>query len=124
VAADEPTVLTLTAPMSDATAACAVFSEEELGRMPTAFAGTVLSVAPDAAVLEVDTWFTGGDADRVRVESDFGIGAEAAALGYGVNLEEGERYLVSAANGQISGCGFSAPATPEMEAAFERAFSG
>ncbi len=35
----------------------------------------------------------------------------------------GERYLVTATDGTVNGCGFSGPATPELERAFEEAFA-
>lgn len=107
-----------------ATASCIQFSEDVLARMPVAFAGTVSAVAEDEVVLEVDRWFTGGEAERVRLDVPGGVGPEAAALWYGVDFREGDRYLVTATDGNVNSCGYTTPATPEMEAAFDRAFSG
>jgi hypothetical protein len=117
-----PGTLTLAVPESDAMAACAMFSVEELARLPVAFAGTVVEEGDAHVVVDVDRWFVGGDAERVRLEG--AIGAEAAALGYGVDFTEGGRFLVTASGGTVNGCGYSGPATAEYEQAFEQAFGG
>jgi hypothetical protein len=121
--ADEPTTLALELPALDVNASCLAFDEAFLAQMPVAFAGTVVSASDAEVVLDVDRWFTGGDADRVRLDSPGG--GAAVALGYGVDFADGERYLVTASEeGTVNGCGFTVPATPDMEAAFERAFAG
>ncbi len=120
--ADESTTLDLALSETAATASCIVFSEDVLADMPVAFAGTVSTVEADEVVLAVDRWFTDGGADRVRLDVPGGIGPEAAALWYGVDFHEGERYLVTATNGDVNSCGYTTAATPDMEAAFERAF--
>ena len=121
---DQPTTLDLALSDQAATASCIQFSEEVLADMPVAFAGTVRTVGDDEVVLDVDRWFTGGDADRVRLDVPGGIGPEAAALWYGVDFQQGERYLVTATNGNVNSCGYTGPATPDLESAFERAFAG
>ena len=121
-AAEEPRTLTLAMPPSDATASCLPFEVRYLADMSPAFAGTAVEVGADSVVLDVDRWYTGGDADRVLLEAPGGAAAEA--LGYGVDFEQGERYLVTAANGTVNGCGYSGRATPELEQAFEQAFAG
>ncbi len=123
-AAEAPTTLDLALSDQAATASCIQFSEDVLADMPVAFAGTVSAVAEDEVVLDVDRWFTGSDAERVRLDVPGGISPEAAALWYGVDFREGERYLVTATDGNVNSCGYTAAATPEMEAAFERAFAG
>jgi hypothetical protein len=121
--ADEPTTLALELPAADVNASCLAFDEAFLAQMPVAFAGTVVSASDAEVVLDVDRWFTGGDADRVRLDSPGG--GAAVALGYGVDFADGERYLVTASEeGTVNGCGFTVPATPDMEAAFTRAFAG
>jgi hypothetical protein len=124
VPADEPTTLDLALSEQAATASCIQFSEDVLADMPVAFAGTVTTVGDDEVVLDVDRWYTGGDADSVRLDVPGGIGPEAAALWYGVDFQRGERYLVTATGGNVNSCGYTGAATPEMEAAFERAFPG
>ena len=120
--AAEPTTLDLSLSEQAATASCIQFSQAVLADMPVAFAGTVTAVAEDEVVLDVDRWFTGGDADRVRLDVPGGISPEAAALWYGVDFRQGGSYLVTATDGNVNSCGYTSPLTPEMEAAFERAF--
>ena len=121
-AAEKPTTLRLALPAADATASCLPFEVRYLADMSPAFAGTAVDVSEDSVVLDVDRWYTGGDAGQVVLEAPGG--AAAAALGYGVDFEQGERYLVTAANGTVNGCGYSGPATPELQQAFEQAFAG
>ena len=105
------------------TAGCAGFREDVLGNMPVAFAGTVTAVAADEVVLEVDRWFAGGEAGRVRLDVPGGVGHEAAARWYGVDFRVGERYLVTATDGNVNACGYTVRATPGVESVFERAFA-
>ncbi len=121
--AGEATTLDLSLSEQAATASCIQFSEDVLAQMPVALAGTVTAVGEDEVVLEVDRWFAGGDADLVRLEVPGGIGPEAAALWYGIDFQQGERYLVTATGGNVNSCGYTGPATPEIDAAFERAFA-
>ena len=119
---DEPTTLTLAMPPGDQFASCMPFEVQFLADMSPAFAGTAVEVGEEHVVLDVDRWYAGGDADQVRLEAPGGAAAEA--LGYGVDFEEGQRYLVTAANGTVNGCGYSGPATPELQQAFDDAFAG
>jgi hypothetical protein len=118
--AEEPTTLALSLPPSNVADSCIVFDVAFLADMPVAFAGTVTEVAADAVVVDVDRWFTGGDSDLVRLTRPEN---SSAALD-GVDFVTGERYLVTATNGTVNGCGFSGPATPELGQAFEQAFGG
>ena len=89
-----------------------------LARLDPAPAGS--PIEPRRVTLEVDRWFRGGDADLVTI----GIqDANSVALD-GVDFVEGERYLVTATHGIVNGCGYSGPATPEFEQAFDEAFTG
>jgi hypothetical protein len=116
--AQEPTTLDLSLPPSNVANSCVVFDVEFLAEVPVALAGTVTAVEPRRVTLEVDRWYRGGDADVVTIGVQDG---NSVALD-GVDFREGERYLVTATNGVINGCGFSGPATPELEQAFEQAF--
>ena len=98
---------------------CLPFDAAFLRDMSPAFAGTVVSTGDDGVVLEVDRWYAGGTAERVVLETP--DPTSSAALD-GVAFEPGKRYLVTAADGTVNGCGFSGPATPELEAAFESAY--
>lgn len=113
---DEP--LVLTANGEDAMAMCLVFDVATLAEMSPAFAGTVVELTGSAATLDVDRWYTGGDAEVVEISYTPGF---EALIGTPA-LEVGQRYLITATDGVVNGCGYSGPATTEYEAAFEQAF--
>ncbi len=115
---EDPTTLALSLPASGVSNSCVMFDVEILSGMPVALAGTVTAVRPRRITIDVDRWFRGGDADLVMI----GIQDGSSVALDGVDFREGERYLVTATNGVINGCGFSGPATPELEQAFEEAF--
>jgi len=116
---DAGTTLALRAPRSDTMASCVAFDVAVLREMPVAFAGTVASVGDGTVTLDVDRWFAGGDADRVTVANP-----DAANVSIdGVEFTTGTRYLVTATDGTVNSCGFTAPATPDLERSFEQAFS-
>lgn len=100
-------------------ASCAGFEVATLRNMSPAFAGTATSVGEREIVLSVDRWYAGGDVEQVVLETP--DPTTSAALD-GVQFAEGERYLVTASEGTVNGCGYSGPATPELEAAFDEAF--
>ena len=115
------TTLTLTAPSSLTAGSCVMFDVAILRDMPIAFAGTVTALDGANVTLDVDRWYKGGTADRVTVaspESGMPVAIE------GVEFKQGERYLVAAADGSVNGCGFSGPATAELEKAYGEAFAG
>jgi hypothetical protein len=110
--------LVLTGGSGDPTASCLVFDVETLGDMSPAFGGTVVKLTESVATLEVDRWFTDGDAETVEIQ--FTPGFEAL-IGTPI-LEVGQRYLITATDGVVNGCGYSGVATADYEAAFEQAF--
>lgn len=112
------TVLALEAP-SGTTGRCMVPTAESLARMDTALDGTVAGVSGDVVTLEVSRWYAGGGADLVELRSS---GELAALLGGVPELEPGQRYLVSAVDGTVTACGFTAPWSPVRAEMFERAF--
>ena len=97
---------------------CMVFDTAILADMPVAFEGTVTSVDGDVVTLEVDRWFTDGDATQVTLNAPQGM----EALIDGIAFEVGGQYLITATDGAVNYCGYSAASTPEMRAAFEQAF--
>ena len=119
-ATEDPTTLALSLAPSDVAGSCMMFDVEVLAQMPVALAGTVTSIEPRRVTLDVDRWYRGGDADLVTI----GVQDSNSVALDGVEFVEGERYLVTATDGVINGCGFSGPATPELEQAFEEAFAG
>lgn len=110
--------LELSAGGGGAMASCLAFDPNVLADMPVAFEGTVTAVDGDTVTLEVDEWFTGGDADEVVVTAPQGL----EALIGGISFEEGQQYLISATGGQVNYCGFSGESTAELRAGFEAAF--
>jgi hypothetical protein len=113
---DEP--LVLTGDGGNAMASCLPFDVATLADMSPAFAGTVVELTDSVATLEVDRWFTGGDAEVVEIEYTPGFEALIGTP----TMEVGQRYLITASDGVVNGCGYSGVATPEYEAAFEQAF--
>jgi len=72
--------------------------------------------------LDIERWYhdgTDSGADRVTVNAPEGM----EALIGGVAFEVGGQYLISAgADGNVSYCGYTAPATDELRASFDQAF--
>jgi hypothetical protein len=117
-----PTTLALAAPAGGpAMSMCIAFSVDLLRDMPVAFAGTVVAVTPQSVTLDVDRWYKGGSADQVTVATP--DTTTSVALD-GIELTQGGRYLLTASEGTVSTCGFSGPASAELEAAFGEAFPG
>jgi hypothetical protein len=114
-------------------ASCVVFSIAFLREMPLAFAGTVISISnrtiltlSDMTVtLSVDHWYKGGSADVVTLTTMTGHALTATSwsgVEDGIEFVQGKRYLVTAANGTVNGCGFTGEATPELEKFYAEAF--
>lgn len=118
VAAGPP--LELTAGPGDAMASCMVVSAEFLADMQVAFEGTVTAIEGEVVTLDVDRWFTQGDAATVVVTAPDGL----VALIGGIDFQDGQQYLVTATDGVVNYCGYSGPSTPELTAIFETAFPG
>jgi hypothetical protein len=116
----QPSTLALELPPGDVAMSCIQFDVQILRDMPVALAGTVTAVDPGQVSLDVDRWYKGGTADRVTIAVPVN---NSAALD-GVDFREGERYLLTATDGTVNGCGFSGPAGPELESAYAEAFGG
>ena len=114
------TTLALELPPGDVAMSCVQFDVQFLREMPVALAGTVTALEPGQVSLDVDRWYRGGSADRVTIAVPVN---NSAALD-GVDFREGERYLLTATDGTVNGCGFSGPASTELESAYEAAFGG
>ena len=115
------TTLALSLPPADTMASCVMFDVQFLAEMPVALAGTVTAMEADQVTLGVDRWYRGGTADRVTVAVP---SQQTSAALDGVDFRQGQRYLLTATGGVVNGCGFSGPATPELERAFDEAFPG
>lgn len=102
-----------------ALASCLPFDVATLSTMSPAFAATATAVDDNVVTLQVDKWYTGGDAAEVRLEAMPGM----QALIDGFDFVVGQQYLITAAEGTVNFCGYSGPATPELTSAFEQAFA-
>jgi hypothetical protein len=117
-------------------ASCIKFSIPFLRDAEMAFSGTVTSVSDSTVptlsdmtvTLTVDHWYKGGTADLVTLTTmtDHALTPTtfAGVSVDGVDFTQGKRYLVTATNGTVNGCGFTMEATPELEKAFAEAFPG
>jgi hypothetical protein len=117
-----PTSVTLTLPGGGGLSSnsCLRFDTKILAGMSPAFAGTVTDVSGGQATLNVDRWYAGGTADQVVLTVPSGV--TSVAIDGGIDLEKGKRYLITAAQGTVNGCGYSGPATPDFEKSFDEAF--
>jgi hypothetical protein len=119
-ATDARTVTELAAPSATAYAArCMVPDAAVLARQSVAFSGTVTALADGVVTLTVDHWYTGGPSDLVRVQA---APAQMQALVGAVRFRDGGRYLVSATDGRVTVCGFSAPYSPHLAGLYDEAF--
>jgi hypothetical protein len=114
-----PSVLALSA-RPPTTAKCMVVSPEVLANQQVAFDGTVVSITDGLVTLDVTTWYRGGDADQVTVQAP---PADLAALVSAAEFQVGQRYLVSATDGFVSVCGFTAAYSDDLAAMYAQAFS-
>ena len=115
---DDPVVVTLEAPAT-VPAKCAVPTPELLATSEIAFAGTVTAIDGDVVTLEPTETYAGQSAAEIEV---VGMHPDLRALAGQVEFEVGGTYLVSATDGQVSACGFSGEATPELQNLYELAF--
>ena len=114
-----PTSLALSLPAGGPSMGmCLPFDVKVLRDMPVALSGTVTSVTPSQVTVKVDHWYKGGSADEVTIAVTDG---QTVALD-GVDFGQGKRYLITATNGTINGCGFSGLATADLEKSFNDAF--
>ncbi|MEQ1874048.1 MAG: hypothetical protein ABL953_09990 [Ilumatobacteraceae bacterium] len=118
VAAGTPLELSLGE--SNSMSSCIVFDVALLADMAPAFAATATAVEGESVTLNVDRWYAGGDAATVVLHGAVG----SPALIDGFEFQVGEKYLITAAEGNVNFCGYSGLATPELTAAFEAAFGG
>ena len=82
----------------------------------------ILESATDFAIitLDVERWYTGGEGDTVQITAPDGL----EALIGGIDFVDGETYLVIATDGTVNYCGYSGPATPDLQSVYDAAFPG
>ncbi len=124
VGGDDPaSVLQLALPGDDGTSmmSCIPVQAQFLADMPVALAGTVTAVTGDEVRLEVTRWYRGGDSDTVVLTNP---SADLQALIGAIDFRIGEDYLVSATGGAVNACGFTGPASAELQQVYDEAFPG
>jgi hypothetical protein len=115
----EPTTMVLSMPDTGTSMpSCIPFTVDVLRDMPVAFSGTATDVAEDTVTLDVDHWYRGGEADAVVLER---YDTRTASI-EGLDISEGDRYLITATGGTVNLCGYSVPWSSEMATAFDEAF--
>ncbi|GAA4379093.1 hypothetical protein [Nocardioides caricicola] len=121
-AASDPTVTELSAPDAAAYAAkCMVPNPEVLAEQTVAFDATVTSIDGTLVTLTPTTWYAGDPTDLVEVQAP---SAEMQQLLSAVSFEQGGRYLVSATDGRVTLCGFSAAYSDDLASMYAQAFAG
>jgi hypothetical protein len=100
-------------------AKCMVPTAEILANQQTAFDGTVASITDGVVTLDVTHWYLGGSADQVIVTAP---PTEMQALVLAVDFQVGQRYLVSANDGFVTVCGFTAAYNDDLAAMYAEAF--
>lgn len=103
----------------DSTMKCMVPTARLLKQQELAFEGTVNTIEANAVSLDVKTWFKGDPTDQVVVRN---ADPQLRLALSGVDFEVGPTYLVSASEGQVTMCGLSGEATPDLSRLFARAF--
>lgn len=117
---DQVVITQLRAPAA-AGGRCMVPTAEVLAGQDLAFAGTVDAITDGTVTLTPTETFAGEEADTVEVEAP---AAELTDLIGAVDFEVGGSYLVAASDGQVTACGFSGPASPQLERLYTQAFGG
>lgn len=114
------TVTTLAMPADSGTSmnSCLPFDARYLRDMPVALSGTATDVGDDRVTFDVDRWYTGGNADVVRLAN---YDVNTVSLD-GLSFELGNRYLITATEGTVNLCGYSGPWTQDLADAFDVAF--
>ncbi|WP_435746297.1 hypothetical protein [Nocardioides sp. SYSU DS0663] len=120
VPAAQPAVLTLEAPGAGA-GRCMIPNARALAMQEVAFLGVVEEVGDDVVELTVEETYAGTEASTVEVAAPSGDLSPTVGE---VDFREGERYLVSATDGRVTACGFSGPATEDLQALYDEAFAG
>jgi hypothetical protein len=121
-AGDTRTVTELSAPGAAAYAAkCMVPSAAIVSQQTVAFDGTVTTIADGVVTLTPSHWYAGTATDLVRVRAP---SEDMQQLLSAVKFEVGGRYLVSATDGEVTVCGFSAPYSAELASIYAAAFPG
>ena len=85
-----------------------------------AFRGTLTTLADGSATFRVGHWFKGGPTDLAKVTTAPEL---LRPLAESATLRVGGTYLVAARDGQVTGCGFTGPATARLAHLYDRAYA-
>lgn len=119
--AGSASVTELALPGGQLTGRCMQVTPQTVANAETALAGTVTSVEEGSVALDVERWYAGGDADEVRLA--VATPEEAPLLLAGQpEFRAGQRWLVTATDGRVNSCGFTAPWSTELAQVFDAAF--
>jgi hypothetical protein len=103
-----------------ASSSCLMLEPATVAAQEQAFAATVLQIEDGTVVLEVTERFAGEVADRVEVPQVDTVASDNSGVPYKV----GQRYLIGAVDGMITGCGVSGTDSAELRAVYDAAFPG
>jgi hypothetical protein len=119
----EDTVTELTVGAAGASGRCRPpeASRDVVAQQTTVLDGTVESISGSLVTLVPARFYAGEPTDVVVVQAP---GPGMDALLSAVEFEEGKRYLVSATDGQVTLCGFTAEYTEQLAAVYAEAFPG
>jgi hypothetical protein len=117
---DPPTVTELTLG-DDALLKCRVPDVEVLRSQSVAVDATVSNIDGQEVTFDVTQWFRGEPTDQLELRT---ASPELRLALSGVEFEEGGRYLVSALDGQVTLCGFSAEYNRDLARLYQRAYAG
>jgi hypothetical protein len=98
---------------------CVVPNAGVLRQQTVAFLGTLVSVVDGTATFDVSHWYAGGPTDTAKVSA---TPPRLAALVQAADLRVGEDYLVSASGSTVTACGFTGPASHQLQDLYDRAF--
>jgi hypothetical protein len=99
---------------------CAPVSPAILAQFDQAFAGTVTSVQGDTITFQTTDVYAGQVGETVELTAP--PAGVADILGGTPQFEVGQTYLVPAYQGAVSMCGYSGPATGDLQSLYTKAF--
>ncbi|HXH78926.1 hypothetical protein [Nocardioides sp.] len=116
----EATATELTLP-AESSGRCMPPSVVNLRVQDTAFEGTVTAMTDQEATLEVTKMYAGAPAASVTVDVP---GQDMSDLILAVDFQEGQTYLISSLDGEVSVCGLSGPKDELLEGLYQEAYAG
>jgi PBP1b-binding outer membrane lipoprotein LpoB len=116
----EAAPMALTVPATP-TGRCMPPNVENLRVQDTAFEGTVAEVTGASATLDVSQMYTGDEMESVTVSAP---SQDMSSLVLAVDFQQGQTYLVSSLDGQVSVCGLSGPRDDFLLGLYQEAYAG